>query len=143
MHLLYCQPQTVYKKGTIEIDYFEKFSCLQLSWSGPISQETYYAVLEVLLNLTHRFQAQFWIFDAREEDYFKLYDPEWATKFYTQLVPDSCIKKIARLASGNSKNEIKLSNFITKILEDNALTIKFKYMPDTNHALEWFLEADN
>lgn len=140
MHLLSCQPQTVYKRGKIEIDYFDKFSCLHLTWSGGLSRETYCTVLETMLSLSHRYQAQFWIFDAREEDILQLQDPEWTIDFYTRKVPNTRVRKIARLASGNSRNEINLSHFVTKMLEGRNLPLQFRYMPDTNHALEWFTE---
>src|SRR5688572_10152112 len=110
MFLLSCLPRTVFKKGNIEIDYYEKYHCLHLSWSGQIDKEEYKNLMLQMLDFTQKLKVQFWIFDAREEDNFKFFDPEWSTQFLTRELSKHPIKKIARIASGNSNNETQLSS---------------------------------
>lgn len=142
MYIFSCQPRTVYKKGKIEIDFYDKYRCLHLSWSGQISPEEYTAMLKEMLAICKRLKASFIIFDAREEEDLLLYDPEWTIAFFKEEVTKHQIKKIARLASPDFHNETKMSSFATKLFKDNKLPIEFKYLPDTNHAISWFLEPD-
>lgn len=142
MHLLSCQPRTVFKKGNIEIDYFDKFHCLQLTWSGEISKADYKAVMLQMLDFTKKLNVQFWIFDAREEDNFTFYDPEWSANFLTREVDKHKVKKIARIESGHFHNETRLSAFMDRILKESGVSFKFSYLPDANHALAWFLDEE-
>jgi len=143
MFLLSCLPRTVFKKGNIEIDYYEKYHCLHLSWSGQIDKEEYKNLMLQMLDFTKKLKVQFWIFDAREEDNFKFFDPEWSTHFLTRELSKHPIKKIARIASGNSNNETQLSSFMSRILKEQNPPFCFKYLPDANHAIAWFLDKEH
>ena len=142
MYLLSCQPRTVFKKGNIEIDYFDKFHCLHLTWSGEISNEDYRAVMLQMLDFSKKLKVQFWIFDAREEDNFKLYDPEWTAEFLAKEVDKSQVKKIARIESGDFHNETRLSAYMSRLIKDLGASFSFRYLQDTNHALSWFLDEE-
>jgi hypothetical protein len=140
MHILSCQPQTVFKKGNIEIDYFDKFHCLHLTWSGEISKEEYKVVMLQMLDFSQKLKAQFWILDAREEDKFKHYDPEWTASVLVREVEKCQIRKIARIESGHFYNETRLSAFMDQLLKEADSTIQFRYLKDANHALGWFVD---
>ena len=146
MLFLSCIPRTVFKKDRIEIDYFDKFKCLHLSWEGRVERDDYFQAQAEMLKLTKKYNIEYWVFDARDEDCLHLYDPEWTVNFYCREVPKHSVKKIARIASGHFHNETKLSDFISKMLKDNNIQYEFRYLPDTNQALAWFLdcgESDN
>ena len=142
MYLLSCQPRTVFKKGKIEIDYIEKFNCLHLTWGGHISSQVYMSTMSELLAISRKYKVEFWVLDAREGDSFELMDLAWATQFFTQEIPELAVKKIARIAGYDFNFETKLSGFISRIVKNKNVNYRFKYQPDTDHAISWFLETD-
>lgn len=142
MYILSCLPRTVFKKGKIEIDFYDKYSCLQVCWSGNITRHDYTLMLKEMLRIAKQFNASFLIFDAREENDLLLYDPDWTIAFFQEEVATHPFKKVARLASSDFFNETRMSSFATKLMNSVRLPFEFKYLPDTDHALTWFLEAD-
>ena len=142
MYLLSCQPRTVFKKGNIEIDFYDKYSCLHVSWSGTITWQDYTLMLKEMLRIARKLSAYYLIFDAREEKDLLLYDPDWTINFFQEEVATHPFKKIARLASPDFFNETRMSSFATRLMNSAKLPFEFKYLPDTNHAISWFLEPD-
>ena len=142
MYILSCQPRTVFKKGKIEIDFYDKFNCLHLCWSGQVTRDSYTTMLQEMLQIAKRLNACYLIFDAREEDDLLLYDPDWTITFFKEEVAKHPVKKIARIASPDFHNETKMSSFAIKMIEDLGFPFEFKYLPDTDHAIRWFMEPE-
>ena len=143
MYLLSCQPRTVFKNGRNEIDYLDTYKCLHLNWSGNISVEDYKQVMMQMLRLTKKFRTEFWVLDARDGDFFQLIDIKWAETFYTIDLPHLPIKKIARIACGDFHYETQLSSIVTSVLDGKDVPFRFKYLPDVNHAIAWFLDDED
>ncbi len=143
MYILSCLPRTVFKRGKIEIDYFDKYRCLHLSWSGNIEREEYISVMGEMYHFTKKLNAEFWVLDAREEDSIRLFDPQWSYTFFAEEVSKLPVKKIARIASGYWHHETRVSEFVSELIRERQLSFGFKYLPDLNHAIGWFMEEEH
>ena len=143
MYLLSCQPRTVFKKGNIEIDYLDKFRCLHLNWGGNITEEVYISIMTEMLKFSEKLKVEFWLLDARDGDNFQLFDRNWASQFFTQDLPKHSVKKIARIAGGDFHFETQISGLISEILRGKDIPFQFKYLPDADQALTWFLNEED
>ncbi|MFC5270280.1 hypothetical protein ACFPIB_06660 [Adhaeribacter terreus] len=137
-----CLPQLVYQKDGHEIEYFDKYKALQLSWYGHVTSETYMHVLDEMLRLGIQYQTENWLIDARDVDFMELGERNWTRNYFRNEVLKCPLKKVARLASGNFENETYISSFISSVLNGMNLPYKFCYLPDANSAFEWFSEDD-
>ena len=139
MYLMSCLPQLVYQKDGHEIEYFDKFNTLHLSWTGYVTSEMYMHVLDQMLKLAIVYQVENWLIDARDVEFMELGESNWTRNYFRSEVLKSPLKKVARLASGNFENETYISSCISSIMSGVSLPYKFCYHPDANSAFDWFL----
>ncbi|MBK0403103.1 hypothetical protein I5M27_08915 [Adhaeribacter sp. BT258] len=143
MYLISCLPQLVYQKDRHEIEYYDKFSTLQLSWYGHVNSDMYMHMLDEMLKLAIEYQTKNWLIDARDVDFMELGESSWTYEYFRKKVLNCPLRKVARLASGNFENETYISSFISSVLKGQDLPYQFSYCPDSNAAFEWFTKNNS
>jgi hypothetical protein len=143
MEFLYpfsCLPKLLLQKGLIEVNLLDCYKALEISWVGNITNEDSIFTLEEVLKFTHKHAIENWILDARESIEVEPIDGAWQLEFFASKLPQTKVKKIARLASYNFHLEIRNSEMITIMMKEMNPPYTFAYKADANEAIEWFME---
>lgn len=142
MYLLSGQPKLIFQKGQIEIEHYQDFNTLYISWNGHIPNEDYKFVLRVLLKFVCSLKIENLLIDARESEKVDRGNWDWTVWFFQKNLNRTTLKRVARIGCGYLMRETLVSRLVTETNKKHPFPICFRYVPDVNTALTWFSEND-
>ena len=109
-------------------------------WFGRISSDEYREGMQFILQVIREKNIPRWLSNSRNMNALPVVDQRWTNELFFREMPQTPLKKVARLLSDEIINQLIINNMVEHAQEISPIKVDFAQFSDLETAMQWLSE---